>query len=132
MDDGTEKEAKMKRMAGILMGLLAVAFLIAGLSGEGLAKKEPPKSVTIENKNGNVTFPHEAHQKDIKCQTCHHMMDKDKEKVACRACHKPEAEGEMLGLKDAFHKTCRGCHDQKVKADPNSKAPTKCKDCHKK
>lgn len=122
----------MKRLAGTLMGLLAVAFLVGGLAGETLAKKQAPKSITIENKNGNVTFSHEQHQKDVKCQTCHHLMDKDKEKLACRACHTATAEGKRLSGKDAFHKSCKGCHQQKVQADPNSKAPTKCKDCHKK
>ncbi len=122
----------MKRLAGTLIGLLAVAFLVGGLAGETLAKKQAPKSVKIENKNGVVTFDHDGHQKDVKCQTCHHTMDKDKEKVACRACHTATAEGKRLAAKDAFHKTCKGCHEQKVKADPNSKAPTKCKECHKK
>lgn len=117
----------MTRLTGTLMGLLAVAFLVGGLAGETLAKKQAPKSITVENKNGNVTFSHEQHQKDVRCETCHHTMAKDK--VACRACHR--AEGKRLTAKDAFHKTCKGCHEQTVKADPNSKAPTQCKDCHK-
>lgn len=122
----------MKRLAGTLMGFLAAVLLVGGLAGETLAKKQAPKSVQIENKNGVVTFDHERHQKDIQCETCHHMMAKEKEKVACRACHTATAEGKRLAVKDAFHKTCRGCHEQKVKADPTSKAPTKCKACHKK
>jgi len=125
-----KRRCTMKRVSAVMIGVVAAVALIGFWTADLAAKKPSPKSVTIENKNGAVTFPHEQHQKDIKCETCHHAKDPDK--VACRACHTDQADGKRLTAKDAFHKTCRGCHDQKVKADPNSKAPTKCKDCHKK
>lgn len=91
----------------------------------------PPKEVKLEAKMGTVTFQHEKHavERKFECKTCHHKGT-DVEKVACAACHKDQAEGNVLSKKDSYHNTCRGCHDQKAKAGLNP--PTKCRDCHKK
>lgn len=120
-------------MRRVWLGLAALTTALVFVSGlTAYAKKQAPKSVTIEAKQGNVTFSHEGHAKDIKCEKCHHTMGKGEEDLACRACHKAEAQGKVLSAKDAFHKSCKGCHEDRVKADASSKAPTKCKDCHKK
>lgn len=72
--------------------------------------------------------------------------------VPCRSCHarkeeKPAVWPEIPQMKSenstamitltnqqAFHRACAGCHDQAVKARPESKSPTtmKCVACHKK
>ena len=72
--------------------------------------------------------------------------------AACRSCHArvgetpkllpkiPEVKHEgstaliTMTNQQAFHRTCAGCHDQVVKAKPDSKAPpaNKCLACHKK
>lgn len=119
-----------KRITAVLVGLIAVFSIVVALSADGSAKKPNPKQVVFEAKNGKVTYNHEAHEKRAKCETCHHMMATEKDKVACRSCHTDKAEGRRLAAKDAFHKACKGCHEEQVKADPNSKAPTKCNGCH--
>jgi cytochrome c553 len=72
--------------------------------------------------------------------------------AACRSCHArvgetpkllpkiPEVKHEgstaliTMTNQQALHRTCAGCHDQAVKAKPDSKAPgtAKCMICHKK
>jgi len=124
----------MKNRLWILAIVVGCVFVVGTFSAVAQSGKTPPKSVTLKAKMGDVTFPHEKHNKDMKipCKQCHHMMDKEKDKMACRDCHKEAAEGKTLSVKDAFHKTCKGCHEQKVKEDASSKAPTQCKACHKK
>jgi len=118
---------KKNSIIGHVFFLLATVFLVAGLySVKVNAKKAMPKTVTIKAKMGNVTFHHSAHLKrHIKCITCHHMMKKNHNKMACRACHQKKA-GKAPKAMTAFHKTCKGCHKKM------HKGPTKCKGCHKK
>jgi len=124
----------MKDKRSAVMCLILCGFLGSTLVALADPGKSPPKTVTLKAKTGDVTFHHEQHNKDLKipCQKCHHMMDKEKDKMACKECHKTEAEGKIVSIKDAFHNTCRGCHEKKVKEDASSKAPTKCKACHQK
>jgi len=125
---------KLKHVSHVLIALGAVLLVLGAWQAAGLAKGPQPKTVTIDNKNGTVTFNHEKHVKDLKvtCKTCHHKMDSDKDKMACRDCHKAEKVGESPAMKDAAHGKCKKCHEEKKKADAGTKAPTACKDCHKK
>ncbi|HBT82869.1 MAG: hypothetical protein A2091_04540 [Desulfuromonadales bacterium GWD2_61_12] len=105
----------MKRLVVLLA---AVAFLAIGTVV--VAANNGPAEIKLANKMGEITFNHAAHQgKVADCKTCHH---KGVEAGKCTGCHgvKPEAPA----AKDAFHKQCKGCHQEKG-------GPTGCKDCHK-
>ncbi len=81
----------------------------------------PPVEVVLKSKLGNVTFPHQRHEKIVSnCETCHHMGVAAGGCIKCHSTH-PEAPK----AKDAFHRLCKGCHAEK-------KGPSGCKDCHKK
>ncbi|WP_242344041.1 cytochrome c3 family protein [Anaeromyxobacter terrae] len=70
-----------------------------------------PETITLEAKNGNITFPHKAHQGKLKCETCHATA----------------AGGKIEGFgKEKAHGTCVECHKKEAKG------PTKCAECHKK
>jgi len=73
---------------------------------------EPPTSITLTAKPGNITFPHKAHiDRGLKCTECHATME----------------GGKIEGFgKDKAHGSCVECH-KKV-----AKGPTKCAECHKK
>jgi hypothetical protein len=75
------------------------------------AAARPPATIVLPASNGNVTFPHDAHQQMLKgCDNCH-----------------AAGPGKIAGLgKEWAHTTCRGCHGS-MKA-----GPTACKDCHRK
>jgi predicted CXXCH cytochrome family protein len=92
----------MKRFAAVL---IAVSFLAAATIAFAA-----PDSVTLEAKNGNVTFNHKGHSASMDCKTCH-----------------GEGTPAKIDLnKDSAHALCMDCHKTK------GAGPTKCGECHKK
>ncbi len=93
-----------KYLAALFAALFVVATAVAA---------EPPASITLNAKPGNVTFPHKAHI--------------DRVKGDCKTCHATPAGGKIEGFgKDKAHALCVECHKKEAKG------PTKCADCHKK
>jgi predicted CXXCH cytochrome family protein len=87
--------------------LLIAVLLVVFAAAPALAQ---PDSVTLEAKNGNVTFSHKGHAG---------MMD-------CATCHGAGTPGKLELDKDSGHKLCMDCHKTKAAG------PTKCGECHKK
>ena len=114
-----------------MLVVLAVTFAFVAVAFA--AAKD---SYTFDAKNGKVSFNHKAHVEKVgkgKCNTCHHSSKADgSDAKLCGGCHKAEKgekDGkEVLSLKDAAHKQCKGCHQK----DAEKKMPTKCAECHKK
>lgn len=88
----------MKKFAALVAILFATA---------AFAVDAPKGPVTLEAKQGNVTFNHSKHAQ-LKCDQCHKGT--------------PGKIGKME--KDAAHKMCQECH----KAE--KKGPQKCAECH--
>jgi len=89
---------------------LKAFFAAALLAGATAALAAPPATVTLNARNGNVTFDHKAHQVQ-----------------GCKKCH--EGAPKKLELtKDSAHKLCLSCHTE-LKKGPGEKA---CTQCHKK
>ena len=120
--------------------ILAGSTFIAGAA-------TPPEKVKIDDcvtKKSAVEFPHGAHVKAIaECKTCHHtqpaLTATSTEKVeTCGSCHvAPEkAEtpkcSEMSATKNPFHMACVKCHKEELAKKADTKAPTKCDQCHPK
>ncbi len=120
--------------------ILAGSTFIAGAA-------TPPEKVKIDDcvtKKSAVEFPHGAHVKAIaECKTCHHtqpaLTATSTEKVeTCGSCHvAPEkAEtpkcSEMSATKNPFHMSCVKCHKEELAKKADTKAPTKCDQCHPK
>ena len=120
--------------------ILAGSTFIAGAA-------TPPEKVKIDDcvtKKSAVEFPHGAHVKAIaECKTCHHtqpaLTATSTEKVeTCGSCHvAPEkAEtpkcSEMSATKNPFHMVCVKCHKEELAKKADTKAPTKCDQCHPK
>jgi hypothetical protein len=86
-----------------LFAALAVAVTVS-------AADAPAKPITLEAKNGNVSFEHAKHAA-VKCETCHATA----------------AGGKIEGFgKEKAHATCIECHKKETKG------PQKCAECHKK
>lgn len=86
---------------------IAAAALVMFAAGTSMAAD----TITLPAKNGNVSFDHKKHQESLK---------------DCKICHE-KAPGKIEGFnKDAAHKLCKGCHEEK------KAGPTKCGECHKK
>jgi len=115
--------------------LAVVTGLVFGMCFYLYAQQQPPAEVVIKDIQKTqppVTLSHQKHVKDlsIKCVECHHTYKEGQPAEKCSSCHKAEAEGKKVGLKDAYHTKCTGCHKKEKAAGKN--APTLCKDCHKK
>jgi protein-arginine kinase activator protein McsA len=122
-------ETVMKRRlisVGIVAGFLLSILMVTG----AFAQKDV---VTFDVPYGKVTFPHKKHvDMKLDCMKCHHTWKKGETSgKLCVDCHKDKAEGKALSAKDAFHKDCKGCHDEAKKANKPA-GPTGCTQCHKK
>ena len=109
---------------GILAGFLFSLLLVSG----GFAKDV----VEFNPAYGKVKFTHTKHAETLKidCLKCHHTWKKGETTgKLCMECHKAKAEGKALAAKDAFHKDCKGCHDEAKKANKPA-GPTGCTQCH--
>jgi hypothetical protein len=107
--------------------------------------KEPGTVILKGAPIGGVKFEHKlhAHDRKIKCETCHHPSKPQKAAKAanqkCTDCHTKVAAAPMkTKLQAAFHDpmakkgVCVDCHLDGVKKGTAKKAPAKCADCHKK
>ena len=115
---------------GLLGAGILVCFVFSMLmvSGAFAAKDE----ITFDASMGKVKFPHKKHAETLKidCTKCHHTWKKGETSgKLCLECHKAKAEGKALAAKDAFHKDCKGCHDDAKKANKPA-GPTGCTQCH--
>jgi len=99
---------------------------------------------------GPVGFTHKNHIKihKVGCNKCHHIYEQGEniwnEKMPvekCEVCHneltvkgerKLPPDVKKKNLKLAFHDNCRACHKELRKENPETKAPTKCSQCHEK
>jgi len=116
----------MKRLISI--GIIA-GFMLAVLTVSGVFAKDV---VEFNPSYGKVTFTHKKHADALKndCLKCHHTWKKgDTSGQGCKDCHKAKAEGKASSSKDAFHKSCKGCHDEAKKANKPT-GPTACTKCH--
>lgn len=133
-------------MRKLLVSLAALVF-VAGTAVYAATAKDAPEKITIKDcqaKKAAVEFPHKMHiDNGVACSKCHHNQADLKaggteEVKTCASCHvTPEkAEtpkcAEMSGTKNPFHITCVGCHKEEVAKKADSKAPTKCDQCHPK
>jgi len=116
--------------------VMAIVFVFGlFLANYAIMAADAPEKVDLSpykvSKKG-VCYDHKVHlDNKIECKTCHHKAKDGKDQVKCSECHKKEAEGTTPNDKTAFHKLCQDCHKKTVEAKADSKAPTKCNDCHK-
>lgn len=110
--------------AGILAGFLLSLMMATGIFAKDVVEYNPPY--------GKVTFTHKKHAEDLKidCLKCHHTWKKGETSgKLCKDCHKAKTEGKTLSAKDAYHKSCKGCHDDLKKANKPT-GPAGCTQCH--
>ena len=134
-----------------LAALCAAVMLVGALAltvqaqSDGM-KIENAKALGGTKERGPVVFNHDKHTGPAakggygqdKCTTCHHKFDpKDKKKniwtegdeTSCVACHAGAKPVSAIGLQDAYHQMCWGCHDkQPTKA--GAFGPRSCAGCH--
>jgi hypothetical protein len=113
---------------GIMAGFLLSILMVSGAFAQQKAKDEYVLKVSY----GDVKFNHKNHADTIKdCLKCHHKVDgKPQDPIKpCKSCHKAKVEGKVPSSQDAYHKDCKGCHEEGKKAK-KSAGPTACTQCH--
>ena len=123
----------MKKLISI--GIVA-GFVLSMMMATGVFAA---KDVIVLDEGGNqgkVTFTHKKHAETLKidCVKCHHTWKKGETSgKLCKDCHKATKEESKAGkdktAKDAYHKDCKGCHDEAKKAGKPA-GPTGCTACH--
>ncbi len=132
----------MRKYALTGMFVLAMTAALVALAAD------VPETITIKecaDKKAPVEFPHKAHFEHAACIDCHHTSEGlTAETVAtmdvatCGSCHiAPETAetpkcSETSAKKNPYHIACIDCHKAYVVEHADSKAPTKCNDCHPK
>lgn len=101
----------------LVLFIISTALVIAQEQGE--------KQILIHGgKQGNISFPHHAHQSTIKdCMVCH--TDFPQEPGALQASKKAG----LLKNKQVMNETCLKCHKDRKKEGQTS-GPVKCSGCH--
>ena len=125
----------------LFIGILSIVCSLA-LPWAVMAEKtqEMPESMYIESgvydgirNRPPVELTHQNHAEEygIECSQCHHEYTEGEPVKKCSECHKAQETDEVgVKLQDAMHQTCRACHVEEVKDDPNSSAPYTCAACH--
>ena len=138
----------MQRLKRVILGISGIiCALCVMMNADCLAQDEiimlEHEDVFVELKRPSVEFPHMMHEDslgDQGCGLCHHIFDQEKgtlvysegDEQACADCHGLKKEGKALALREAFHKSCTGCHRQMKKSGPEKTGPTTCGECHQK
>lgn len=96
----------------------------------GFASAAPPdwKIVVsikdIDHTLPSVGFDHKVHGEKVReCRTCHHR-DTAILGQKCSGCHGTREGTTNVGLKQAYHRKCLGCHSR------GKEGPRKCNRCH--
>jgi hypothetical protein len=124
--------------------IIALTALVAYFAFGG----EIPENITLDacgDTKAAVEFPHKAHFEITTCVDCHHTSEgltaetaADMKVETCTSCHlEPEKAdtpkcSEKSLKKNPYHIQCVGCHKAEKKENAETKAPTKCTDCHPK
>lgn len=109
---------------GIIAGFLLSIMIASGVFAKDVVEYTPSY--------GKVTFAHKKHAETLKidCLKCHHTWKKGETSgKLCKDCHKAKLEGKAISAKDAYHKDCKGCHEEAKKANKPA-GPTGCTQCH--
>ena len=137
----------MRKFFLVILAVMAVSVALVAFA-EDAPKVCIPENITIDQcatKKAPVEFSHKAHFEYATCVDCHHtsegltLENAAEMKVAtCGSCHnapeKPETPicSSASAKTNPYHINCIGCHKETVAKNAESKAPTKCTECHPK
>ncbi|GFK92967.1 Acidic cytochrome c3 [Fundidesulfovibrio magnetotacticus] len=126
-------------LTALFAALLTCAFSLAALAQSDGMKINNAKAYKAKER-GVVVYNHDKHTGyGLKCTDCHHKYDPKQpgknlwtegDETACASCHAGAKPTSSIGLQQAYHKQCWGCHE-KMPADKKlSYGPRSCAGCH--
>jgi len=109
----------------VLIAASATVFLAIGFASASLPEDKFAISIKdIDHTLPSVGFDHKGHGEKVReCRTCHHR-DTAILGQRCSGCHGSREGSTKVGLKQAYHKMCLGCHGR------GKQGPQKCTGCH--
>lgn len=119
--------------------VVAVLFSASSLLAQSDKITFDPLKAFGKSKRPPVTFAHNRHaEAGLSCKDCHHVYENGKnvldeskleegnQGIRCSACHGPKFK---IGLEQAFHDQCIGCHQRLLK-EKKKTGPRFCGQCH--
>ena len=124
-----------KRIQIGILFFVALAVLFVVLSAHSQEDVTTVDDSAFEKKmRPPVPFVHDEHNEKAEiedCSTCHHVYNEGKkvegessEGSECSECHAPADGKYPMSLIVAYHKMCKGCHQEK------KAGPIMCAECH--
>jgi len=119
--------------------VVAILFSASSLLAQSDKITFDPLKAFGKSKRPPVTFAHNRHaEAGLSCKGCHHVYENGKnvldeskleegnQGIRCSACHGPKFK---IGLEQAFHDQCIGCHKRLLK-EKKKTGPRFCGQCH--
>jgi hypothetical protein len=108
--------------------LIMIVLLVTGIACYASFSSPTPDNpvrLMFQNQAGKVLFTHLTHADSygLDCLDCHHNLDYD-ETYNCSDCHEKTGDEDLLARADAFHASCKGCHED------YGAGPKECNSCH--
>jgi len=127
--------------AAVFAALFIVCvFTVASQAQDDTMVLNNVKAFGGATQRGPVTYPHAKHVGyGYDCTTCHHKYDPKQpgknlwtegDETSCAACHTGPNPAGGLGLKEASHKLCWGCHEKMPESKKLTYGPRSCAGCH--
>lgn len=137
-----------KMKTGMIFSILFL-FIILSISAECTGNGN---TAHVSRQRPPVVFNHDSHMGNNECRQCHHRYEngknvlvedelasvtpdgvmtldissqKELNGIKCASCHNSRNKINKIGIRDAFHRQCIGCHEAK------SAGPVLCGECHK-
>ena len=118
--------------------LIITIVVLLVLTGSSLNAQ--PEKIVLEGKaRPAVMLPHNRHMEaGLSCKDCHHVYENGKnvldeskleegnQGIRCSACHSSKVR---IGLEQAFHDQCIGCH-MRLQKEKKKTGPRFCGQCH--
>jgi hypothetical protein len=145
------RQGKTVVWVGIFVFALFIALglsFVQNASLKAAETQEVPDEILLENKiyrtdrKGPVLFSHLEHAEGYveACEDCHHeykngqnVWHEGQPVKQCYSCHDPsKRQGNARKLYIAYHKNCKGCHQQLAREGGTNAPYKQCTDCHAK
>ena len=124
----------MRKSVRVLLIFISATMLlfVSGYSQEDMRFID--NSVFDRPNRTQAVFNHDEHNEKAEldeCNECHHVYedgelleDESSEDLFCSDCHDLVSDTAMPSLRRAFHKNCKGCHQEQ------GAGPIMCGECH--
>ncbi len=131
---------RIHTLTAVFAAIVLCAFALAAYAQSDNMKLDNAKAYAGGKQRGLVIYNHEKHTGyGYECTTCHHKYDPKQpgknlwtegDETSCAACHAGAKPVSKIGLQQAYHKLCWGCHEKMPESKKLDFGPRSCAGCH--